>query len=293
MTFALFSWKKLPLFSECLLVIVLAWIVAGWILPQATIQPSNITKIMATTAISLPEINKLIAIPLFGKAPAKVQAPTIVAAPPAPVIRQALNFKLLGTVVAGKSSAAILSVASIHHGDEQVYFIGDQIQPGITLKRVEYDAITVDRNGILERISLEQGKKLTTTSMAQSMPSPSLPPRIFRPNTPSPLIQRQMNRHHLQQQLQNFPALLSQARAIPHFVNGKMQGFSITEIVPGSLYQQAGLRNNDIVISVNGEKITGAQQAMGLYSTLKSASALDLELIRASGVRETIHYDIR
>ncbi|MDX8406117.1 MAG: PDZ domain-containing protein [Mariprofundus sp.] len=101
-----------------------------------------------------------------------------------------------------------------------------------------------------------------------------------------------MSRTRLQHQMQNLPLLLTQARVIPNMVNGKAAGFVITDIVPGSLYQQAGLQNGDILTKVNGQLITNPGQAMQLYQTLQQASTIDLELTRAGQVQQ-VHYDIR
>ncbi len=285
MTYVLSSLKKLPLLSELALIILLAWMVAGWLLPKEESSLSNMVENIEKTVVVLPDLNAMLAVKLFGQPPqikAQPIAPTI--ARPKPVVLRPLTIKLLGTVVAGKSSAAIIAIS---RGSEQrAFFLGDTIQAGVVLKTVEAESILVDRSGNLERISLEQNGKLNSTPSATTETLPSRTPHT------KPPMSKIIGRAHLQKQLQNFPALLSQARAIPHFVNGQVGGFSVSNIVPGSLYQQAGLKNGDIITSINGEKITGAQQAMNIYTKLKNAPSLDLELIRAGGI-QNIHYDIR
>jgi len=275
--------ENLPLLFELTLVAMLAWVVSGWLLPNDELTLSGLSQNTREATSTLSDITGLLTVPLFGKIQ-QVQSPKPVAQKPKPVVVSSLNIKLLGTIVAGENSAAIVAVAK--RSEQQVFFIGDRIQPGVILKEVEAEAIVVERGGKLERISLEQGAKLTVTPMpgAAIAASPGL--ASAQPTS------IKMNRAHLQQQLQNFPVLMTQAKAVPHLENGKPKGFAITQIAPGSLYQQAGLQNGDIVLSVNGKQITGAKQAMNMYQTLKSAAAIDLELIRAGQVRQ-IHYDIR
>jgi general secretion pathway protein C len=201
-----------------------------------------------------------------------------------------LQIKLLGTVVSETRAAAIIATAAGRQ--QRVFFIGDSIQPGVTLKTVEAAAIVVDRGGRLERVSLAKGTPLVSAPMPAIHPVRRPPPSPMPAYSPAGAMRRNINRQHLQQQLKNFPALLSQARVIPRMVNGKPSGFTISEIAPGSLYQQAGLRNGDIILSVNGKRITDASQAMTMYQTLKNAPALDLVLIRA-GQTQQVHYDIR
>ncbi|MDQ7000503.1 MAG: type II secretion system protein N [Mariprofundus sp.] len=274
---------NLPLLFELTLVAMLAWIVSGWLLPSDELKPFESSQNTRQATTTLPDITGLLTVPLFGKIQ-QIQSPKPVPKKPKPVVVSRLNIKLLGTIVAGENSAAIVAVAK--RREQQVFFIGDRIQPGVILKEVEAEAIVVERSGKLERISLEQGAKLTSTPV---------PGAVFAASpgqASGQLTSVKLNRGRLQQQLQNFPVLMTQAKAARHFVNGKPKGFSITQIAPGSLYQQAGLQNGDIILSVNGKEITGAQQAMNMYQTLKNAAAIDLELIRAGQVRQ-IHYDIR
>jgi len=296
--------RQIPLMSELALVVLMAWVVSGWLLPADGIEPVGVTRQARMPVVSLPDLKGLLAVPIFGKVavapkPANI-APVI--AKPAPVVLQPLTMKLLGTVVAGEHSAAIIAMTS--GSDQSVFFIGDSIQPGATLKSVEVDAIVVDRGSRDERISLEQTAKLASSPMPYAAPvqtpapnpnrsmSPSISPPQVQSTLPVKTVQKRMSRATLQHQLQNFPALLSQARVVPHFVNGKPGGFMISEIAPNSLYQQAGLQNGDIILSVNGNRITGPQQAMSMYNSLKQANALDLDFMRA-GQRRHTHYDIR
>ncbi len=274
--------ENLPLLFELTLVAMLAWVVSGWLLPSNDLKPSGLSENTREATATLPDITRLLTVPLFGKLQVRATKPVV--QKPKPVVVSRLNIKLLGTIVAGENSAAIVAVAK--RREQQVFFIGDRIQPGVILKEVEAEAIVVERGGKLERISLEQGAKLTVTPMpgAAIAANPGL--ASAQPTS------IKMNRAHLQQQLQNFPVLMTQAKASPHFVNGKPGGFAITQIAPGSLYQQAGLQNGDIILTVNGKQITNAKQAMNMYQTLKSATAIDLELIRAGQIRK-IHYDIR
>ncbi len=275
--------NKLPLLSELALVILLAWMVTGWLLPQTSSQISNTIESVEKTAAVLPDLQSMLAVKLFGQPPQQAKPVAAVAPRAKPAIKRPLTLKLLGTVVAGAGSAAIIAIKP--GAEQQAYFIGDTIQAGVILQSVEASSIVVNRGGTLERISLEEGGKLSSSPIATTI-SPTTSQR------PARNMNKTMSRSHLQKQLNNFPALLSQARAVPHFVNGKIGGFSVSNIVPGSLYQQAGLLNGDIIVSVNGENITGAQQAMSIYTKLKSSPSLDLELIRA-GSMQNIHYNIR
>ncbi|MDQ6983279.1 MAG: type II secretion system protein GspC, partial [Ghiorsea sp.] len=63
-------------------------------------------------------------------------------------------------------------------------------------------------------------------------------------------------------------------------------------IVKGSLYEEIGLMNGDIIKSVNGESVTGAEQAMRMYRELQSATFIDVEVER-NGTMQQISYVIQ
>ena len=102
----------------------------------------------------------------------------------------------------------------------------------------------------------------------------------------------EVSRAEVQQTMENPAALFSQMRALPHFVNGKTDGFSISEVAPGSVFDQLGLRNGDLVTSIDGQPVTNPMQAMGLMQSMKTASALDLTINRG-GAPTTVHLDLR
>ncbi|MDX8392807.1 MAG: PDZ domain-containing protein [Mariprofundaceae bacterium] len=92
--------------------------------------------------------------------------------------------------------------------------------------------------------------------------------------------------------MRNLPKLLTGALAVPHQMNGVPDGFMLQDIVPDSLYAQAGLINGDVIRKVNGKVVMKPEQGIALFQQLQNASALDLEITRA-GAAQHIHFDIR
>jgi len=271
-----YYFAKAPMLAEAALVVMMAWMIAGWLMPTEQWEDLDGSKQSQAAVMTLPALADLLAVPLFGKLAPQVKPQA--KAQPKPVVQSPLNVKLLGTVVAGDASAAIIKLAG--NPDENVFFIGDTIQQGATLKEVEASTIIIDHNGILERISMDEGVPLTQVALP------------VMPAAPQIQASRSMSRALLNRQMQDLPRLLTQARVMPNMVNGRGDGFVIADIVPGSLYQQAGLQNGDVLRKVNGQVISNPGQAMQLYQTLQNAPAIDLELTRA-GQLQQLHYDIR
>ncbi len=64
-------------------------------------------------------------------------------------------------------------------------------------------------------------------------------------------------------------SLLRKALVRPYFNAGVPDGFIISNIRSGSLYQKMGIMNGDIIQEVNSRKIQTADDVMGLLSTMK------------------------
>ncbi|MDQ6955305.1 MAG: type II secretion system protein N [Mariprofundaceae bacterium] len=278
------SWfVRMPRLIELLLVVMLAWVVSAWWMTSdnapKTTPITDMTEQSVFPDITMEEWAK---VALFGEIISKpvVQKPVVKKpAAPKPVVVSRLNIKLLGTVVAGSRSAAVVMMDA--SPKQQVFFLGDTMQAGVTLESVEVDAIVVDHQGKSERILLNKKKAIAGASIKKAVPLPVSAP-----------VQRVMNRSYLNRQIRNFPKLLSQARVMPSFKEGRPNGFVISDIVSGSLYEKIGLQNGDIIRKVNGQSITSAEQGMAMYQALQNASAIDLEIQRGTAI-VPIHYAIQ
>lgn len=264
---------KVPLIANLILGGLLVWVMAGWFDSNGRVAvqvEQGSAPIQEMPALSELRGN------LFGQPSSSTSIKPVVKK----VVKSALNIKLLGTVVAGENSAAVIAVQG--SPQEKAVFIGSMIQSGVKLHSVEADAVIVDRNGNLEKIVMVKSGQLASTPMTPSLQLN----RSVRPVTGSMINQQAMPAVASAEFLQ----LLSQARVTPHFANGKADGFLVNNIVPDSIYAKAGLRNGDVVRKVNGQTINNAQQAMAMYQALQNGGGLEVELLRAGQVQQ-LHYD--
>jgi len=270
----------LPRWTEYALVILMAWFVSNLLVssPQSMHQqtPLPVQQSSETSAVEMLFKD----VPLFGLAQVedkKVKQAVV-------VVASKLNIKLMGTVVAGKKSAAMVTISGSKK--QQVFFLNEEVQPGVLLKQVEPAAIVVDNRGKMERIHLEAGKQLVNA------PSNTVQAPQFQRRAKLPLSNRRIDKQKLQKQMRYFSTLLSQARVTPHFTNKKPDGFMISNIVKGSLYEEIGLLNGDVIKKVNGESVTGAEQAMRMYRELQNATFIDVEIER-NGSLQQLSYTIQ
>ncbi len=94
--------------------------------------------------------------------------------------------------------------------------------------------------------------------------------------------------------LNNLPELLQQARAVPYIPPGssKVEGFIILDIMQGSVFEQIGLKRNDVIKGVNGQRVDSPGKALELYNELKSSNGIAMEIER-DGRSETLTYTIQ
>jgi type II secretory pathway component PulC len=102
----------------------------------------------------------------------------------------------------------------------------------------------------------------------------------------------EVSRAEVQQTMENPAQFFSQMRAMPHFVNGKTDGFSISQVQPGSVFAQLGLQNGDLLTSIDGQPVTNPMQAMGLIQAVKTQPAIDL-IVNRGGAPTSVHLDLR
>ena len=89
------------------------------------------------------------------------------------------------------------------------------------------------------------------------------------------------------------PGLVAkQARIVPSSKDGKPNGFKMYAIRPNSAFAQIGFQNGDTINAINGFEITSMDRALEVYTNVKSASSLSIEVTRR-GQPVTMQYKIK
>lgn len=101
-----------------------------------------------------------------------------------------------------------------------------------------------------------------------------------------------VNKEDVVESVGNINRFMTQARFRPYFALGQPSGYIISEIVPGSLFEKIGLRNNDIIKKVNGQMINRPEEVYQAYAQLLKDSQIEVEIERG-GRSEVFRYEIR
>jgi general secretion pathway protein C len=210
-----------------------------------------------------------------------------------------LHLELIGvsTSSGGKPPFAIIADRS---GQQNVYSLGQTVPNAGKLVEVDQDRVIIDHNGTRVAINLPRQDMPGPVEAAQPLAPPAdddaadnSDEEPYDPNVEDLGDNRyKIPRETLDHSIGNLTELLTQIRAIPNIQNGKTNGFALSEIEPGSVFDEMGLEEGDILRSVNGQQMTDAGQAMQMMSALRSASQISIQVLR-DGHPTTLTYQIQ
>jgi len=199
-----------------------------------------------------------------------------------------LNLSLKG-ILADRTSEKKFALIALEGKDEKIYRIGEMVA-GAELIQIEARRVILRRNGVNESLSLKTTESQIPAVTERRFASPvKLSSSSNQLNDKS---KKAVSKTVLDQHLNNLPQLLKQAKTVPYTENGQQAGFRVVEINKGSLFNQLGLKQNDIIQGVNGISITNTKEAMQAYQDLKSAKAFEVDILRG-GHEITIDYSIQ
>lgn len=215
-----------------------------------------------------------------------------------PVSQSNLKVKLIGTVE-GPPQFAFAVIRDEATQQSEVYRIGDKVLNVAPILRIERNRVVILHDGRQEALTIYEEE--TTGPLAQANPSqPSLPPpssSAFAPGQSADVRMTAPNRYEIDkrqfdQQISNIGPLLTQARVVPNLMEGKISGYRIFSIVPDSLYSKIGLRDGDIIQSVNGMELSTPESALQLFQKLKNENRFQIDLVR-DGAKQSLSYSVR
>jgi len=199
------------------------------------------------------------------------------------------SYILAGTITGpGGYSWAILQEKGSRK--QQIFRIHGNIDGG-KIVSVTRKQIQIEKDGKRETLTLSE-EEVQPRSLSKSNPppppSPSGKEEVKRLSANRFLV----NREDVTAAVGDINRFMTQARLRPHFEMGKPAGFSVSEIVPGSLMEKLGLKNNDVIKKVNGLAVSRPEEVMQAYAQLQQDSNIELEIDRG-GRMEILRYEIR
>jgi general secretion pathway protein C len=161
-----------------------------------------------------------------------------------PLTVTSLQLTLFGTRMNDATGGGSAIIAG-PDGVQQSVAVGDEISPGVKLKAVAFDHVTIDRGGADEDLFIDQSGAVAPVvppppaGAAPSLlgPVPPLPGGGARGVTPT--------------------QLRSDIGFIPRVDGGRVSGLVVRPQGSGIAFRQAGLREGDVITAINGRAVTG------------------------------------
>ncbi len=178
-----------------------------------------------------------------------------------PVTVTSLNLKLFGVrqdQASGRGSAIIAA----SDGQQRSIAVGEEIEPGVSLKSVDFDSVTISRGGADEQLFMDQSEApATVTPIAPPAPSAPAPP-VIQPSSSVEPGSRPVPPSRPQP---------TEVSAVPRMNGAQLTGVRVEPRGSGEGFRALGLAPGDVVVAVNGRPIRSADQARGMAAQLASA----------------------
>lgn len=115
--------------------------------------------------------------------------------------------------------------------------VGEEVQPGVRLKAVAFDHVTLDRGGTTEDLFLDQSGPAAPPGAA----GPAGPPGQAASTSPAGVPVSQLRQD---------------IGFIPRIDGGRVSGLVVRSQGSGRAFRDAGLRDGDVVTSIGGRPVT-------------------------------------
>ena len=181
-----------------------------------------------------------------------------------------LSFTLIGTVIERNPMESLAVIEVIPEGVQRPYRVGESIC-GYQIVKIKRAAIQILKEGEILEVDFPLGS-------------------INQPVLEISDTQRIINRQALAKQIPDLSTALQQAIGIPYFEGGKIQGFKIAKINNRVLAKKAGLKEGDIVLSVNNHKLDSIKKPLEIYHDLRSESQITLRIQRKGEEKNLVYY---
>jgi general secretion pathway protein C len=192
-----------------------------------------------------------------------------------------LPLDLLGTAAADDPALAWAAINDRETRDTLIAGIGDVLKERATVARIERRRVLLLGDGVHRELTFgDEAPPPKPVRRAARTPT--------RKSRRSGLSRVSIPRRDVEAALKNPGDLLSQARFLPKQEEGELIGIEVGAIKPGSVLEDVGLENGDLITEFNGVPIDSPEQSGRLIQELGDASEISLVVEDANGETRTI-----
>ncbi|HLG20179.1 MAG TPA: type II secretion system protein GspC [Bdellovibrionota bacterium] len=205
-----------------------------------------------------------------------------------PPVKSDIGAKLLGTMVSTNPNFSFGTIAPRGSGESQSYYIDDTLMDEAKIYDIQRNRVFFIRNGHREYIEVENLPSIYGSGpVVDSVPAPSAGEGIKHEGDKVIVARAKVDAT-----LGDLNNIIQQARMVPHFEGGQVSGFKVFAIRPGSIFQELGLKNGDVIQRINGAEINTVEKAIPMLQLARTENSLTIDLNRR-GQKQTLSIEIR
>ena len=205
-----------------------------------------------------------------------------------------LPLTLLGTVAALEPENAWASIEDRETKVTRTVRVNDVVKPGATVLRIERKRVVLTENGAPRELLLAEEGALQLAAVPGGRPNAVPRPR----RAPGPIARQPRgippelpgSPEAPDADIRNPATLFSQARILPKYENGQMVGVQLNAIKPGSMFEQIGIQNGDVIKELNGIKIDSPEQSAKILLEFVDAKSFIVVVDRTGQGAQTFTY---
>lgn len=179
-----------------------------------------------------------------------------------------LQLTLFGTRIDGASGQSSAIIAG-PDGIQNSVVVGEEIAPGVKLKAVAFDHVTIDRGGAAEELYIDQsGGPVVPVGATPGLTAPGGPTIV--PGPPAggggPAVSASQ--------------LRSDIGFAPRIDGGRIAGLTVRQQGSGAAFRTIGLRDGDVVTAAGGQPIAGPADIDRILGGVTPGAVLPLTVER-------------
>jgi general secretion pathway protein C len=203
------------------------------------------------------------------------------------------DLLLIGTVVGPRYISYAVFQEKTKAGQQDIFTYGEKVYDYGILTKIERSTVEIQKDDLSYSLQIDF-EKLSDKSGKSRVRNMSRKRSTSRGTFAKKIGEREylLDRAKVQKSIENPEKVLTDARLLPNIIDGRQEGFKISEVVPDGLYHSLGLKNGDILLNINGLEISNPEVAIQAMSALKGMNRINLDIMR-SGENMSIDYQIR
>jgi type II secretion system protein C len=181
--------------------------------------------------------------------------------------REEIDVALLGTVAGGREVSRAI-IEDLKTSSLSLVKVGDTVASA-SIESIEKDKVVLLHNGHRTIVYLgageskQDGRSVLAREPAQRLEVPQAKP-------PTTIVEK----------LRYAATMLPRATIKPYTVEGRIEGLRITGLDRIEHLEDIGLKNGDVIRSVNGHLLTSKQEAFQISRKARSQADVSIELMR-------------